>query len=63
MIGAVCADDPRTLGQRRSDAVGVIAVGGDALACRCGNPECPAAGVADARAAHTVVYILADADG
>ncbi|MCC9187133.1 DUF222 domain-containing protein, partial [Mycolicibacterium mageritense] len=62
VIGAVCADDPRTLGQRRSDAVGVIAVGGEALACRCGNPECPAAGVADARAAHTVVYILADPD-
>ncbi|GJJ20428.1 DUF222 domain-containing protein [Mycolicibacterium mageritense] len=29
VIGAVCADDPRTLGQRRSDAVGVIAVGGE----------------------------------
>ena len=40
----VCDNDPRTFGQRRADALGVLAARGDRLACQCGNPECPAAG-------------------
>ncbi|MDV3130115.1 HNH endonuclease, partial [Mycobacterium sp. 21AC1] len=59
VISGVCADDPRTVGQRRSDALGVIAVDGDQLSCQCGDPDCPAA-TADPRAANTVVYILAE---
>lgn len=57
---AVCAEDPRTLAQRRADALGVLAAGGDTLACGCGRPDCPAA-TGDARAAATVVYVVADA--
>ena len=38
----VCADDPRTVDQRRADALGALAVGMDRLACRCGRAECPA---------------------
>jgi Domain of unknown function (DUF222) len=38
---AVCDDDPRTVGQRRADALGAIAAGADRLACRCGTPLCP----------------------
>ncbi|MUM28014.1 HNH endonuclease signature motif containing protein [Mycolicibacterium sp. CBMA 295] len=59
LIDGVCQDDPRTLGQRRADALGVLAAGGDALSCQCGGAECPAA-VPDARAANTVIYVLAE---
>ncbi|WP_328355851.1 HNH endonuclease [Mycobacterium sp. NBC_00419] len=42
LAGTVCGDDPRTVEQRRADALGALAVGMDRLACRCGNPDCPA---------------------
>jgi hypothetical protein len=44
MTGAVCADDPRSAGERRSDAAGAWANGNDQLACACGSPSCPSAG-------------------
>jgi hypothetical protein len=59
VMSGVCADDPRTAGQRRSDAMGVIAALGDRLRCQCGNPDCPAS-EPDARGANTVIYVLAD---
>ncbi|MBU8811125.1 HNH endonuclease [Mycolicibacterium goodii] len=59
LVAGVCVDDPRTAGQRRSDAMGVIAVGGDRLACLCASPDCPAAGT-DPRAANTMVYVFAE---
>lgn len=40
----VCPDDPRTLGQRRADAVESLAMGATAMACLCGQSACPAAG-------------------
>lgn len=55
----VCDDDPRTIAQRRADALGALATGADTLACACGNSECPAAG-ADARASNVTVYVLAE---
>lgn len=55
----VCSDDPRTPGQRRSDALGVIGHNGERLACRCGDAKCPAAGV-DWRAASTTIYVIAE---
>ncbi|WP_409435936.1 DUF222 domain-containing protein [Mycobacterium sp. SMC-14] len=55
----VCDDDPRTLAQRRADALGALAAGADGLACACGNSDCPAADT-DARAANVTVYVLAD---
>jgi hypothetical protein len=61
MAHSVCEDDPRTLGERRSDALGAINAGSDHLACLCGNPECPAA-EPDGRAANIVVHIVAEAD-
>ncbi|SPM32638.1 13e12 repeat-containing protein [Mycobacterium rhizamassiliense] len=39
----VCADDPRTLRQRRADALGVLAAGRDRLACGCEKANCPMA--------------------
>lgn len=59
MAQQVCDADPRTRDQRRADALGTLAAGGDQLACACGNTECPAA-VADARAAAVVIHVLAD---
>lgn len=61
MANGVCADDPRTTGQRRADALGALAAGSDHLACQCGGAHCPAAGH-DPRAAGVVVHVLADAE-
>lgn len=38
----VCDDDPRTLRQRRADAVGALSARADRLTCRCDDPKCPA---------------------
>lgn len=43
MALAVCGADPRTLAQRRADALVAWASGDDALACECGAPTCPSA--------------------
>nr|WP_090274029.1 HNH endonuclease signature motif containing protein [Mycolicibacterium komanii]CRL66930.1 HNH endonuclease [Mycolicibacterium komanii] len=56
---AVCSDDPRTPGQRRSDALGVIEHHGEHLSCRCGDPKCGANGP-DPRAANTTIYVIAE---
>jgi hypothetical protein len=40
---SVCDADPRTVKQRRADALAVMAAGGERLQCRCGQPTCPAA--------------------
>ncbi|WP_172798379.1 HNH endonuclease signature motif containing protein [Mycobacterium sp. GA-1285] len=57
----LCHDDPRSAGQRRSEALGAIAANAEALSCRCGRPDCPSAGVDDARAAHFVINVIAEA--
>jgi hypothetical protein len=54
----VCAEDPRTLDQRRADAMGALAAGKDRLSCLCGNVDCPAA--ADERPATTVIHVVAE---
>ncbi|RYG06624.1 MAG: DUF222 domain-containing protein, partial [Burkholderiales bacterium] len=59
MAKGVCADDPRTLQQRRVDALGALGAGSWHLQCRCGNPTCPAT-VDDGRASNVVVHIHAD---
>ena len=59
MARQVCENDPRTFGQRRADALGVLAARGDRLACQCGNPDCPAAGP-DARATAVMFHVLTD---
>jgi hypothetical protein len=41
MATSVCAKDSRTIGQRRADAL-IALTEGRALACDCGQPECPA---------------------
>ncbi|CAN5524816.1 HNH endonuclease signature motif containing protein [soil metagenome] len=51
MAAMVCPADPRTVMQRRADAVDAISHGSFILACACDNADCTAA--ADAAAAET----------
>ena len=60
MAHGVCDDDPRTMAQRRADAMGALAAGAERLACTCGDPQCPSAG-SDGRAANVVIHVVADA--
>ena len=59
---SVCPDDPRTHGERRTEAFGIIAVNGDRLPCRCGKPDCPATGT-DPRAEHLVIHVITNDPG
>jgi Domain of unknown function (DUF222) len=45
MARGVCDADPRTLEQRRADALGALGHGVDYLVCLCGAEDCAAAGV------------------
>ncbi len=60
LADGVCEDDPRTIAQRRGDAMGVLAAGADRLACTCANPDCPAGGN-DGRAANVVIHVVTEA--
>jgi Domain of unknown function (DUF222) len=44
MARGVCDSDPRTLDQRRADALGVLGARADRLVCGCGSDDCAAAG-------------------
>ena len=57
MATSVCRADPRKIGERRSDALGVLMAGGDTLPCRCGQPDCPNTGK-DARAETIVINVI-----
>ncbi|VEG51957.1 protein of uncharacterised function DUF222 [Mycolicibacterium aurum] len=57
MVKALCDNDPRSAGERRSAAMGAIAHGNEHLACRCGSPGCTATGPAKS---HVVISVLAD---
>ena len=59
MAHEVCEDDPRTIANRRADALGALAAGAQTLACQCGGPNCT--GV-DPRSASVVIHVLADAE-
>lgn len=53
----VCAADPRTVDQRRADALAALSEGRQ-LACACGQPQCPRnAGIADTDPAGAQVVI------
>jgi hypothetical protein len=58
MVQGVCDDDPRTIGERRSDAVGAIAAGSFRLACQCGSKACPAGDVPSS--SNVVIRVLAE---
>jgi Domain of unknown function (DUF222) len=60
VAATVCAADPRSPGERRSDALAAIADLNDHLTCRCVNPACP---VKDqpAQRSSVVISVIADA--
>jgi hypothetical protein len=60
MARGVCEADPRTISQRRADAVGALGAGSVRLACACGAPECPAGGD-DGRASSVVIHVVTEA--
>jgi len=59
LAATVCSHDPRSRGERRSAALGVLGAGGTDLPCTCGRPDCTATGP-DARADAIVIHILTD---
>ncbi|CQD15566.1 13E12 repeat-containing protein [Mycobacterium lentiflavum] len=61
MALAVCDDDPRTLAQRRADALGALAAGAQRLRCGCDNAECAARPECDGRATGVVIHVVAEA--
>ena len=58
LAATVCEADPRTLAQRRADAMGALAAGAGRLACRCGRPGCPAG--SQPVASPVVIHVVAD---
>jgi hypothetical protein len=56
----VCAADPRTMDQRRADALAAV-LGGRGLGCGCGQPGCPASGETErvSGGARTVINVVA----
>ena len=62
MARGVCEDDPRTLGERRSEALTAISAGIQQLACQCDNTDCPAAQRDATPPATAVIHVVADAE-
>jgi Domain of unknown function (DUF222) len=60
MAHGVCDNDPRTIAQRRADALGALAAGSERLACGCGNAACPVGVDVDQRATSVVVHVVAE---
>ncbi|TQR83281.1 DUF222 domain-containing protein, partial [Mycobacterium hodleri] len=56
----VCPADPRTLDQRRADAIGALAHCNDRLACRCDTDDCPAG--ENPPSTGVVVYVITHQD-
>jgi hypothetical protein len=59
LAATVCPHDPRSMGERRSAALGVLGAGGTDLLCTCRRSDCTAPGP-DARAEAIVIHILTD---
>ncbi|KUI37328.1 HNH endonuclease signature motif containing protein [Mycobacterium sp. GA-2829] len=72
LLKGICDQDPRTVGERRSCALGAIIQGQDHLPCRCGSPDCtsPAPGksrvgisvIADPAAIEAAKRLIAEDD-
>ncbi|WP_445170238.1 HNH endonuclease signature motif containing protein [Mycolicibacterium sp. Dal123E01] len=63
MAKSVCKDDPRTVGQRRSDALGTLGTGEDRLACQCREFDCAASATPTGSVVIHVVAPQATLDG
>ncbi|MGN7780690.1 DUF222 domain-containing protein, partial [Mycolicibacterium sp. 22603] len=58
---SVCDGDPRTVAERRADAVAAVLAGADQLTCLCGNTKCAGSGK-DPRAGAVTIYVLTGQD-
>ncbi|SOJ55125.1 hypothetical protein MSIMFB_02614 [Mycobacterium simulans] len=58
LAATVCEHDPRTCEQRRADAFGPLMSNADRLGCRCGRPDCAAAGRPGA--SPVVIHVIAE---
>jgi hypothetical protein len=61
MAHEVCDDDPRTVAQRRADALGALAAGAQHLACGCDDAECPARAAAGDPPTAVLIHVVAEA--
>lgn len=59
LANTVCPDDPRTIRQRRADALGALAAGQDRLACGCDNADCPVTS-APGQPSSVMIHVVAD---
>ncbi|MFB1295556.1 DUF222 domain-containing protein [Mycobacterium sp. pW049] len=57
LVKGLCDSDPRSMGERRSDAMGAIGRGEDHLPCRCGSPKCATRGPVKS---NVVIHVIAD---
>jgi hypothetical protein len=60
MAATVCDDDPRSLKERRADALGALANGNDHLPCACESPNCPARQGQPAPKSSVIVNVYTD---
>jgi hypothetical protein len=60
MAHEVCDDDPRTISQRRADALGALAAGAHRLTCACGHADCPAGADGEERPSSVIIHVVAD---
>jgi len=60
MVATVCQDDPRTVQERRADALGAWSNGNDHLPCACESPNCPARETYPAPSSSVVVNVYTD---
>ena len=56
---AVCESDPRSIGQRRAEAMGAVFAGADRIACQCAEPDCPNPASAALRDS-VIIHVVAD---
>jgi hypothetical protein len=59
LAGTVCEADPRTVAQRRADALMAVIAGADRMACTCGNSACVEMR-GRMRNRNVVVYVVAE---
>ncbi len=57
LANSVCDGDPRTVAERRADALAAVLAGAERLTCLCGNPDCAGSGK-DPRAGAVTIYVL-----
>ncbi|BBZ79876.1 hypothetical protein MANY_52130 [Mycolicibacterium anyangense] len=61
LAATVCSDDPRTMRQRRADALAALASGASTMRCGCGSNDCAVKPTSSPDTGHIVIHLLAEA--